>query len=1460
MSRRVLLVFLLAGACSSNDRVALPADAVPEADGVLAPDARPLAVDASLPDARPPDATPVQVIDAAVAPDAPPAVPDAPPVVPDAPPAVPDAATTPDASTGETDAAPLLPDAAVVAPRAAISSGPPDPTAACPTVSFAYTTEPQRGDAHFICALVTGPGPAAPADYAPCSINGETYTGLVDARQYTFSVIAVDPQGTQGAAASETFVVDGAGPVITITAPAAGDTGTAFAVQFTVTGGTGGTTCTVSGTGGGTVTNCMSGQTFSGLAEGPHTVTVSGADQCANPGSAEVAIQVVVPTTVTVATPGNDGVTCSVGSLFYDVAGAASVRCTLDQTSVACDLSGVYTFSGLAGGGHDFTVTGYDAFGQVTGMASAHFTVDVVGPPVVIQPPPSIAGEPGHVCPDTAISFDCSQDADPNDCPPASTLCAVDHGDFQPCDPHHAAFTGLAPGSHTITAMAADGCGNYGPPASVSFVVDPPPALDLVQPNTSPLARIAYTTSGTLVSCSVTDANHPGATDCKVGYGGLYMDDLDDSNDPYQATVTVVDPNCGVTTTKSVTWEVVNHCGEPKTSVVSIPTPRQLVEVPTQNKFADDYVVDGGITLGDTLYFFANSGHGAKLYSYDAAHGVVQRSNTNPRGPDKPNAGGFRAVDGVLYFTAYDAEGCIKIFRYAPGDPLVTKPLFDVNPDACVTIPDQVAVRPTDGDGLAGSIPKSGSDVPYAGYFDPIALAGKLYFVAYDGTGHEVWSWDPVQGGKPTALTAFGADGNWTNTYLLGSDGTTLTFVGPLGIYQYTPGTPFSGKPANADAPPVTSAIARGLRVGQTVWFYDGLELASWTLGDKAATPRSDTTQSAQGQFGKTGDEVADIVPGPEGTIAFSALDPDRDRKIYAFSGEVVTEPINVDFCQGQCSYQSIYIGELDGNFYFNARNQDHNLGFYVHAGAVTSRAFTINTDGDDETSIQVALNGWVYFLAYRGFTGEIFSDKFPDFIFQRGNGRTGYGDFELYSLSPEGQATHVFETNSADDHGDDTASGTKYPSHVTVVGDSVIFVARDPSTGPDDETYHLYEHTPGQGLVSQPINTDFRVPGTLIRLAVDGRLYFIGDVGTPGNEQDKLFEYTPGQGSLSAADAITDLVPGGSDQIRGMIDVGGTLVFYGLDADGNGKLYQYIHGDAKLTTADAMSNIVPGGDDALSWTIPSSSTEDTSLVDGNLLLTSTAPSGDISGFVFAPDADHVLAAGDAVKLAGGAGTNLRVYNGQYYLVPGGEGVIGGTVYPLSGAASFSGFKPVEYARRGWAIDDTQPDPPYLESNPDPKEYVKLCSLYGNFSAVVSGVDYTFVYIPGTDLCSYVAMSPDDQTAPYYDVPFPGIGVRQTQFGTAGADFPLKHDHGFLMFRGGVRNGVDDNLLVDKAFSYSCGLLTALTPDPIGNDFPSLGVQHRDATFFGANDCGGLMDYQDGGNGYYCQRLYRYTP
>ncbi len=381
-----------------------------------------------------------------------------------------------------------------VGPIAKISGGITG-TVACSSLDFQYTTEPQEGDATFICALVTGAGPPTTADYAPCSNHGDAFSGLLDATQYTFSVIAIDPVGNHGPADSITFTVDAAGPGIQISSPA-GNVGPAFTVDFTASDASSATyACDV--TGGPSIPNCHTGQLFSGLSPGSHTVTVSGTDSCGNTSSTSSMVEVVISTVVSVSQPCGE-TTGTMGSIIYSPGMSASVVCNLDGTDLppgSCTLGGVYNFNLSSLDGSDLTnhtiiVTGYDANHNVVGMDSCSWMVDSSGPTITPtlannpkaghDVPPGAQAAPGgavFVCPAPPIVLTCdaSHSDDTDDCPATTIECTVDHGAFSDsCDRASLASLLDTAGLHTLTTIGYDSLGNVGVSdgTSESFYID----------------------------------------------------------------------------------------------------------------------------------------------------------------------------------------------------------------------------------------------------------------------------------------------------------------------------------------------------------------------------------------------------------------------------------------------------------------------------------------------------------------------------------------------------------------------------------------------------------------------------------------------------------------------------------------------------------------------------------------------------------------------------------------------------------------------------------------------------------------------------------------------------------------------------------------------------------------------------------------------------------------------------
>ncbi len=315
---------------------------------------------------------------------------------------------------------------------------------------------------------------------------------------------AIDSAGVHGAAAISTFSVDGKGPVIHITSPS-GTTGRAIAVNFTATDPLT-TTYTCSVDGGMTISNCITGQAFTGLTDGAHTVQVAGVESCGNTGSASQSFTVQVSTTVNITSPA-DGSTTGPSNITgtYDPGMSDHVTCAVDNTAptTPCPLTGAIALQPTNGltvfsdGMHTFTVIGYDAAGHVIGMDTNTWTVDASGPvlsPMVVgNPNASSAGFPAGApvtCPKATNTIDCEDGSSDstNDCPPDSSTCMVD-GSQPDCSTGFIYLNDLGNGKHTVTATGEDPFGNASdtPGTEVFYTDATPPAITFI-----PVAPTGY--------------------------------------------------------------------------------------------------------------------------------------------------------------------------------------------------------------------------------------------------------------------------------------------------------------------------------------------------------------------------------------------------------------------------------------------------------------------------------------------------------------------------------------------------------------------------------------------------------------------------------------------------------------------------------------------------------------------------------------------------------------------------------------------------------------------------------------------------------------------------------------------------------------------------------------------------------------------------------------------------------
>lgn len=310
---------------------------------------------------------------------------------------------------------------------------------------------------------------------------------------HTLTVDAVDQSGNASNQLSKAFTVDVTPPTFAFDplTPQHGaqdfDTNTtptnlAFTASETLDGG--GRTCRLDG---GAAAPCVSPYTTGALADGSHSLQVSGTDLAGNPGSSTRSFFVdTAPPAPTVDSGPAQPFTASQSATFTYSAndpapssGIATVTCTLDAAPTPC----TFPKTGLAEGQHSFSVTHTDEAGNSASSAQYQWSIDLTPPQTSIDPPRpglesgiSPQGAPTYATRSTSATFTYSATDPLSGGPPpvASGVdeiqCRLDGGGFSTsgCGP----FTGLAHGLHTFDVRAIDNVGHVGPAQSWPWFVD----------------------------------------------------------------------------------------------------------------------------------------------------------------------------------------------------------------------------------------------------------------------------------------------------------------------------------------------------------------------------------------------------------------------------------------------------------------------------------------------------------------------------------------------------------------------------------------------------------------------------------------------------------------------------------------------------------------------------------------------------------------------------------------------------------------------------------------------------------------------------------------------------------------------------------------------------------------------------------------------------------------------------
>jgi hypothetical protein len=221
-----------------------------------------------------------------------------------------------------------------------------------------------------------------------CSLDGgaasdctagqtQQYTGLGQGLR-SFTVIPTDAAGNTGDPAQYGWTIDTEAPVPNITSgPPAATNQSDASIEFSVSGSPVDVECDIDGGG---FADCTSPAPYTGLNEGPHTVTVRGTDAASNQGTDTHSwtVDTGPPETAIDSGPPAASAESSAAFAFSSDEAGSTFECRLDSADAAAwqPCASPKSYSGLSQGPHTFDVRATDAAGNVdTSPASSTWTV-----------------------------------------------------------------------------------------------------------------------------------------------------------------------------------------------------------------------------------------------------------------------------------------------------------------------------------------------------------------------------------------------------------------------------------------------------------------------------------------------------------------------------------------------------------------------------------------------------------------------------------------------------------------------------------------------------------------------------------------------------------------------------------------------------------------------------------------------------------------------------------------------------------------------------------------------------------------------------------------------------------------------------------------------------------------------------------------------------------------------------
>ncbi len=349
-------------------------------------------------------------------------------------------------------------------PDTTILTGPPSSTEATSiTVTFSST----KPNSTFVCTL----------DGAQAACSSPFTASNLALGTHSFLVAAIDSNGLQDPSPAQLFFIIESAQTLQTQLTGTPDSASHFAsATFNFIATLGGATFSC-GLDGATATACTSPKTYTGLADGAHTFTVTaqvGALIEQNPPSFNWNIDTVAPITVLLTHP--TALTRIAAATFTFASQPANdvvtFSCRLDtQAAVMC--TSPFTTAALADGPHSFTVSAVDPAGNVeTNPPSWTWTVDTTPPDTKLPTTPA----PLSYFSDAEFIVGSTD-------PTGSFLCGFDTTTLTACSVAQTAtqnghlfaqlqYPTVSEGAHTLTVAAVDLAGNVDPtPASYSWTV-----------------------------------------------------------------------------------------------------------------------------------------------------------------------------------------------------------------------------------------------------------------------------------------------------------------------------------------------------------------------------------------------------------------------------------------------------------------------------------------------------------------------------------------------------------------------------------------------------------------------------------------------------------------------------------------------------------------------------------------------------------------------------------------------------------------------------------------------------------------------------------------------------------------------------------------------------------------------------------------------------------------------------